>query len=343
MKRLLVFVAMVSTCVYTTYSQCDSLSQVQMVADTFFAMNQDSTIDPEHFVLSNEIVPFYNFDYQQDSCRIQYRVGEFSKNSVWLHLQWCNEKVYNFDEVGDSARWDYTNAQLSGISRTRTFSVARGDTIGVFREMFWFDNATSSYNPARLKSDDVVSFSIELVDAAANSRMMLLDTLSIRSNGSTTNPCLYAWRPVVARIGHIVPSSVDTTNAFVRVNVAASGSSGSRFMRYDNMTLVKSPTHLTDLGWKEYASNVASSNTCSQSCTFDANGYSNPRRVQVTVSGGQTAVDRIDVIDLDGNVVNTESLPTSFPYSATVTTAGVYVVAGYKNSSLVCTQLTIVP
>lgn len=322
--------------------QCDSLHQVQMERDTFYSVIDDSTVDYGNVVYGNVIVPYYNFDYQQDSCRTKFRIGEFALNSNWIHLYWCDQKVYNFDEQGDSARWDYTNAQLSAISRTRTFSVSSGDTLGFFREMFWFDNATNSYNPSRIDSDDELYFSVELVNASNGARVMLLDTLSLASSSGTT-PCIFMWRPVVARIGFIVPGSVGTINAYIRVNVSSNGVSGSRFMRYDDMTIVKSSEHLSDADWKTYVANVASANNCSQSCTYSPSGFASPKRIQVAVNGGQTAVDQIDVIDLSGNLMNSTALPTSSPYSVSIVQTGLYIVVGYKNGSFVCSKLVYVP
>lgn len=342
MKLTIITLSILCCCAICAHAQCDSLNQVQLRLDTMYATNEDGTMDRNNIVLSNELAPYFSFDYQQDSCRIKFRIGEFSWNHNWIHLQWCDGKVYNFDPVGDSARWDYTNAQLSAISRTRTFQIQSGDTVGFFRELFWFDNATNSYNPNRIRSDDDLFFSVELVNAANGARVMLLDTLSLRSSDGT-NPCLYMWRPVVARVGHIVPGSVGTIDAYIRVNLANTGSSGSRFMRYDNMRLALSPTHLTESGWNSYVAHVASANNCTQSCTFTVSALSSPRRIQVAISGGQTAVDRIDVVDINGNVLSTTPLPTTSPYTAGIPSTGLYVVPGYKNGSVVCTQLIFIP
>lgn len=342
MRMVVLALSLLSLWIVDVRAQCDSLNQVQLQLDTMYATNEDGTMDRDNIVLSNEIVPYFSFDYQQDSCRVRFRIGEFSWNHHWIHLQWCDGKVYNFDPAGDSAKWDYTNAQLSAISRTRTFQVQGGDTLEFFRELFWFDNATNSYNPDRIRSDDDLSFSVELVDAADDTRVMLLDTMSLKSSGGT-NPCLYMWRPVVARIGHIVAGSVGTISAYIRVNVAATGSSGSRFMRYDNMRLALSPAHLTDSGWNSYVASVASANNCTQSCTFSAGALSSPRRVQVSIRGDRTMVDRIDVVDLNGNVIDTTALPVPSPYTVNVAASGLYIVPGYRNASVVCTQLIYVP
>ena len=324
-----------------SYSQCDSLRQVQMKIDTMFAVKQDGTLDKTNYVLSNELTPYYYYEYQQDSATVTYRIGEFSWNNNWLHLEWCDQKSYNFDVQGDSARWDYTNAQLSAISRTHTFSVGGGDTLGFYREMFWYDKTTSSFNANHYSSADDLAFSVELVDANNGQRVMLLDSMSLQSSGSST-PCMYVLRPVIARIGHVVPSNVSSFDGYVRVNLYSSNSTDNAFIRTDDLTLALSKSHLDDAGWKQYASNVAAANNCNQSCSFGVSSQSSPRQIQVTVNTGQTAVDRIDVVDINGNLVQSTSLPTTSPFTVSLGSSGIYIVPGYKNGAVVCTQLVTV-
>lgn len=323
-------------------AQCDSLRQVQMSADTMFAVNQDGTLDTSNFVLSNELTPYYYYEYQQDSTTVTLRIGEFSWNSNWLHLEWCDQKQYNFDVQGDTARWDYTNAQLSAISRTRTFAVHPGDTLGFYREMFWYDKTTSSFSANHFVSDDDLAYSVELVDAGNGDRVMLLDSIRLQST-STATPCLYLQRPAIARIGHVVPASTGSLNGYIRVNVFSSNTSNNAFIRMDDLALALSKSHLVDAGWKQYAQNVEAANNCHQTCTFTVSSQTSPKQIHINVSSGQTAVDRIDVVDINGNLIQSTSLPTTSPFTVSLGSSGIYIVPGYKNGGVVCTQLVSVP
>lgn len=326
----------------SAFAQCDSLRQVQMHIDTFYAMASDGTVDTTLMVLSNELVPYYSFDFQEDSARFHLHIGEFALNRNWCALNWCDGKYYNYDDVNGSARCDYTNAQLSDISRTRTFRVVGGDTLSFFREFYWYDSTTQFYNPAKLVSTDEIYGSVELVAAGSNTRIALLDTFSLRSSGSAT-PCLYLWRPVVARVEYLVPSYVDSTDAFMRINLHSAGPSGSRFMRYDNMSMALSKTHLAESDWNTYAASVANANNCNQSCTFSVATHTSPREVEISVVPAQTAVDQIKVVDINGNIINATSLPVGLAYTVPIPQAGIYIVAGYKSGSVVCTTLVYAP
>lgn len=323
-------------------AQCDSLRQVQMSNDTMFAVNQDGTLDRANFVLSNELTPYYYYEYQQDSVTVTLRIGEFSWNSNWIHLEWCDQKQYNFDVQADTARWDYTNAQLSAISRTQNFTVQGGDTLGFYRELFWYDKTSSSFNANHFVSDDDLAYSVELVNASNEQRVMLLDSISLKSS-STQTPCMFLLRPVIARIGHVVPSNTSTFDGYLRVNVYSSNSTDNAFIRMDDLTLALSKAHLVDAGWKQYAQNVETANNCHQTCTFTVSAQASPKQIHIAINNGQNAVDRVDVVDINGNLIQSTILPTTSPFTVGVSSPGIYIVPGYKNGGIVCTQLVAVP
>ncbi|MCO6465557.1 MAG: T9SS type A sorting domain-containing protein [Bradyrhizobiaceae bacterium] len=263
-------------------------------------------------------------------------------NSRWVYLEtWCHDKQYNFDVQGDSARWDYTNAELSNISRTKTFALAPSDTVSFYREYFWLDKTTNSYNTSKFVSSNSISVVVELVNAENGLRLTLLDSMHIASTGSN-QPCVVSWKPAIARIARQATSIEDTVSAYMQVRVATGGSNAGTFMRYDMLRTSFSKTHLADAGWQDYARNVAEDNNCSQSCTFLAEPLANPRGIQVSIAPGQTAVDALTIFDINGNVLNTTTLPTSSPYTVSVTSSGVYVVVGFKAGSPICTVVTYV-
>lgn len=342
---MFVVVALFAVLVFTntTFAQCDSLGQVHAIDDTLYAMTSDTTVDRSQFVLANEIAPYFYFDLQKDSVRLTFAIGEIVHNSHWVYLDhWCKGKSYNYDEAGDSARWDYTNAQLSAISVTKPFTIHAADTIGFFREYFWKDHVTNQFSPNHYVSNDRVMLSVELVDAASGERIALLDTTWIDTTASSRQPCIKAWKPVMARIGYVVPSSQATTSAYIRANVATSGAENATFMRYDITRVQQSKRHLEDAGWKAYAQSVVDNTSCQEACVFTATGLSNPRRVQVDIDNGQQQVDCIKIVDIGGNVVNTTMLPATEPYSIAVQNSGVFVVVGYSGTNPVCTRLTTV-
>lgn len=325
------------------FAQCDSLGQVHAVDDTLYAMTSDTTVDRSQFVLANEIAPYFYFDLQKDSARLTFAIGEVVHNSHWVYLDhWCKGKSYNYDEAGDSARWDYTNAQLSAISVTKPFTIHAGDTIGFFREYFWKDHISNQFSPSHYVSSDRVILTVELIDAGSGQRIALLDSTWIDSTTSNRKPCIKAWKPVMARIGYVVPASQQNVNVRLRANVATSGFENATFMRYDITRFQQSKRHLEDAGWKTYTQAVVDNTSCQESCVFTASGLSNPRRIHVDIDNGQQQVDCIKIVDLGGNVVNTTMLPAAAPYAIAVQNAGVYIVVGYSGNSPVCTRLTSV-
>ena len=327
-------------------AQCDSTAQVLTTSDTFYAVEDESTLDSSIFIPPNELAAYFAFDYQQDSSRFQYRIGEFTKNLQWVYLKnWCLDKVYNFDEEGDSARWDYSNAELSAISRTRTFPVIAGDTLSFFREFYWLDNTNGGIiNAGKLVSDDELSMSVELVQESNGARIMLIDTVHVSSTTESKKPCIVAWKPVMARIGFLVPSSVsETTNVFLRANVFSNGPSGSSFLRSDMLRYRMSKQHLESLGWQNFSSSVVAENDCSASCYFSVTALSSPRRLYIDVDNNQSSINKIMTYDIYGNLTNTTTLPTSEPFFLYPSSGGLYISVGMDNESIVCSRVMFIP
>ncbi|MBI2794195.1 MAG: hypothetical protein HYX66_06040 [Ignavibacteria bacterium] len=348
MKTILVLLSLVTLSLPTIdiIAQCDSNGQVLSATDTFYAVKDDFTLDSSIFIPPNELAAYFAFDYQQDSSRFQYRVGEFTKNSQWVYLNnWCLDKVYNFDEKGDSAVWDYSNAALSAISQTRTISVIASDTLSFFREFYWLDNTNGGIiNASKLVSDDEISMSVDLVRESDGTRILLIDTIHVSSTTTSKKPCITAWKPVMARIGFLVPSSVsEATNVFVRANVYSSGPSGSSFMRSDMLQYRMSKQSLESSGWQNFSTSVVSENECSTTCYFSLTPLSGPRRISIDVDNGQSSLNKIITYDLYGDLINMTTLPSSDPFILYLSTGGLYISVGMYNESTVCSRVTFIP
>lgn len=299
-------------------AQCDSSAQVMVEGDVFYAVDSGTVVDSTNAIAASDIAPYFVFDFQQDSSRLVYWVGEFTKNSHWMYLNnWCLDKTYNYDAAADSARWDYSNAALSAISTTKAIPVIAGDTISFYRDFYWLDNtANGAVNAAKLVSSDEISASVELVHASDGSRILLVDTVHIAPTTSNGKPCITSWKPIMARIALLVPTTVsDTTVVYLRQNVYSNGSSGSLFMRSDALQYRRSKQHLESPYWLDYASQVSNSNNCEQVCYFSASGVTNPRRLLIDINNGQTSINKVSVFDINGNMVHTVMLPASEPYT----------------------------
>lgn len=345
LKLLYAVVLLVVGSSYCT-AQCDSSAQVMVEGDVFYAVDSGTVVDSANTIAASEIAPYFVFDFQQDSSRLIYWVGEFTKNSRWLYLNnWCLDKMYNYDAAADSARWDYSNAALSAISTTKAIPVTAGDTISFYRDFYWLDNtANGTVNATKLVSADEISTSVELVRASNGSRILLVDTVHITPTTSNAKPCITSWKPIMARIAFLVPTTVtDTTTVYLRQNVYSNGSSGSLFMRSDALQYRRSKQHLESPYWLDYASQVTYNNNCEQVCYFSVSGLTNPRRLLIDINNGQTTVDKVSVFDINGNMVHTVSIPTSEPYNTYVATGGIYVVVGYNSGNVVCSRIAQVP
>jgi len=313
MPMKLELILFILSCVAAVHMQAQCDSSAQIVNDTLYAVDNGSMLDSSIFVPPNELASYYSFDHQQDSIRFLYIVGEFAKNSQWVYLNhWCLDKVYNFDVVADSAKWEYSNAALSAISRTKTIPVIAGDTLSFFREFYWLDKTNGGIiNASKLVSDDAISMSVELIDEISGERIMLIDTVHISTTTQSKKPCIYAWKPAMARIGFLVPNSVtETTSVFLRANVFSGGSSGSSFMRSDMMQVQLSKQQLESSGWQNFSNSVVSENDCTASCYFSMSALSSPRRIEINVDNGQTAINKIMTYDFYGNLFNTTTLPS---------------------------------
>ncbi len=169
---------------------------------------------------------FYEMVYDPD-CRVRYTVTEFKRNGARVKLlHWKDRQVYHVDA------WT-----LSYNSRTVTIPVVPGDTLSCFREFMWYNPGTHSQDTANYAAADTLDFSIELVSATTNQRLALLDTLGCLANASPGAPVMYGMRPIMANVDYIVPSSLGSDSAFLRVLLYPRGSGKYHFMREDRTTV----------------------------------------------------------------------------------------------------------
>lgn len=324
-------------------AQCDSSAQVFSTTDTLYAMTSDTTVDMSMKIAPNEIVPYFSYYLQEDSVNLRIWVGEFALNRNWVYLSpWCSEKTWNFDESGDTATWEYSNFDISTASTSKPFTLHGGDTVSFYRDFFWKDLSTNTFRTDKYVNDDNVYFSVELINSSNNTRIALLDTFKLSSSTSSKKPCFYSWKPVVSRVASKLPTSIGTVTAHFRVNVATGGSSNQLFMRYDRLENLLSQIRLQDSDWKTYSSGIAANNDCTQSCDFTSSSTSSPRKITVSVSSGQTTMNNVKIIDVYGNVLNVTNLPVSSPYDISLSSSGLYIVAGCMSGSIVCTKLILV-
>ena len=208
-----------------TYGQCDQVPNFISVPIAF-----DSAVDSDRIINTDRIYAGFEFVKQTDSVVIHYRVSDFTVGGKRIIFEtWCPEK--NLQGL--------SNAALSDSSASRSFTVAAGDTVFFLRDFSWVDEAESGsrFYLDRFRSADTLDYAVELVDAVSGNRAALLDSIGVLRNVSDSMPTLYGGRGIVSAVAFEVPSSLDTREVYLRVNVYARGDSGAGFIRKDRWAI----------------------------------------------------------------------------------------------------------
>lgn len=292
------------------YGQCDSLSQafpvnsdgaVLMALDRHVAVGDSVRLDMvRHLDFTNRLVPYFEFDWQSDSSRFHMIVDEFAHNGRWLMLEhWCRKKCWNWSTTSGSDTAEITDAMLSAISRTRTFTVAAGDTVSVYRDWTLHDYVESStgvLTARRWVSAYPVSVAFEVVDASTNMRVALLDSIRIGTSSPDRRPCVHAPLPNAARLVWVAPS-MPATAVYLRVLVS-SGGAPNPFFRCDDLDIAWSMGRLGQRAWVDYTDSMNVYNACPASladCPLIVTGVSAPSGLSFSTPPGMSGLDAVRI------------------------------------------------
>lgn len=349
MRNLLIAVCLCTLLNMSTYARsmmtdtchCDSTIQYSYLPSAAYFPFVDTLKSLPSYRDASRLSSSFKFEYQNDSTRLRMIFTEFLKSAKWTYLSnWCYERRMNWDCVADSATTDYTNAQISAMSRTKYLHVVAGDVLGFYRSFNWLDKNTGKGNPQKFISADNLSYSVELVDSATNGRIALLDSFFISSTRTDLKPHYYAMFPVASRIRWIAPTSFTSITAFIRVNIFSAGTDNIRWFRSDTYGGAVSEKLLNDVVYKVYCANVEAANTwgtsgtpvCGFTCSTSGTTFT------IAQPASTSGVTSVRVVDVMGTIHGTYPVSsTSWPVVVTLPN-GLYVIVGVaSNGQTLCT------
>lgn len=321
------------------FAQCDSLEQLFLADPTLRVTSTMGIQGP------GSHVPAYAFEYQSDSTRFFMDVSEFRKNGRWVFLdRWCLEKTWNYSQYLDADTTELTNAALSAISGTKPFDVSAGDTLSLFRRIYWEDRGGDTFAFGKLVNPDAVSMWFEILNATTGARIALVDSTHFSSMTATKRPCFQTQHPLTARIVWIAPVGFTTTNVVIRANVSSVGSVNKRWYRYDNIVQAASNIILAYEGTRLFCHTVEQANDCApttSTCEFKVSTQNNPKRIRAMIETGASITD-VDLYSSNGQFVTTVPVTggtTSYDFNVD---AGLYYVVAKVGTSVRCTRNVVV-
>lgn len=325
-------------------AQCDSLLQaINSDSGQFVIMaygeGQLDTISAEF------MAPYFQFSYLADSSAMTWTFTEIFSNRRKLYLSnWCHNRIINWDDGNEVPIEDWSESDFRARSTTRVFPIMGGDTIQFYRTIWWVDRLnpnTTSFS--RYVNSNPLSYSIELIDMADSKRIILLDTFFINSTTTSKKPCIFSWHPMLSRVRAIIPQAVDSTHAFIRINVWATGANTIPFTRKDGQRKMLSSYHLGSTAWTYYNDSVEVNIDCvsQPTCDLTVSTSSSPSGINVSHAWPSNA-DIVRVSNIFGSVVWSSLLPLGSNPTFYPLNPGLYIVCSISQGQVVCTRKLIV-
>lgn len=320
---------------------CDTTKQHMSVPNKFTTRVLRPRTDGQPAdIVENRYVPTYFFEFQSDSCDLNLAFAEFTLNRrlIALHAH-CMDQHWNWNSTSQQYVGSFSEVQLGQISRTRWFDASSSDTIGFHRRWLLKSHIGGDILTSYWHCPSSLSYCVELIDSASNSRLMLLDSFTIASTTPSRKPSFYSMYPLDSRVRQVLPSFIgNQRKVAMRVNVFSTPSQSEHWTRSDIRTYAPSLVGAKWYGgtWKRVSLNNASGQ----------NGSCAP--FAVPISGGCTVspfniqgASTVAFTMVNGMEVASISLPTTQVYQPLG--SGSYIVAVKSSSGMVlCTNLIYV-
>lgn len=216
----------------TVVGQCDSLGQRSLIDSTvqFYPLVSGGQLDTANPYDKRFMVPYHQFSFMNDTTGTIVTYSEYRYNNRWILLdKWCMNKLWNWSIQSNSDTNEVTNSQLSNLSKTQVFTIGAGDTISVLRKCSIQDYIGDSLAFKRSDQTIPVYAVTELVNVATSTIVDVLD--SVRFHSVSGQLCYTGFRPMLARIVHVVPTGTDSTEVYIRIRVGAEGSESHWYRR----------------------------------------------------------------------------------------------------------------
>jgi hypothetical protein len=154
--------------------------------------------------------------------------------------KWINDRTVNANA-----------ALLSYNSTTDTFNCHAGDTLSFYREARWRDPRTGWSDTNSYYARDSLDYAVELVRLSDSTRITLLDSIGMLPSLTPSRPVVHGMHPLMALVHYVIPSSLEGTEAFIRVRVYHRGDGEYWFTRHDWFNVALS-ARLQDSVWNRF-------------------------------------------------------------------------------------------
>lgn len=193
-------------------------------------------------VPADAIAASYSFGMIYDSVsRTDYTFTECRRNGGRIPLlHWRRHHLVHMDAD-----------VMSYNSRTASFPLVGGDTLGFFRELKWYDPMTREQTPDNYYALDTLAYAVELVRASDGAVLALLDSIGVMPSLARNTPVIHGTRPILAQVRYVVPGALACDSAFIGIRLYAHGDGAYNFLRYDGETIALSDM-LNDPYWIDY-------------------------------------------------------------------------------------------
>lgn len=324
--------------------RCDSTRQFLHPRMKFYPKGP-SGIDTTAWLGPGDFVTQMHFETQSDSTITRFGFEAFVCNGrrVWLN-NWCDGRTWNWNDSTQQYINELTNAQLSEKTHTAYMPIIAGDTLGFFRHIYWLRRGPSTGSLAKYISDDIVSYSVELVKQTTGQRIALLDTFRISQSG-VSSPCVYTWFPLASKVRYMVPSHItDTIYACMRINVHTNGITNDAFTRGDHLGTRNSRIFLNNPYFENFMATVNADNACGASPVNCGMTVTNGTAGSINAAVSSTGIERVKVFSQSGYMV-TDAAVMTWPSTHVLTTgSGLFIVCGVNSSgAILCTSTVLVP
>lgn len=334
------------------YGQCGDAPDLQSWQDNeaiIAPLDASGQIDSSKRASFEQTSAFYDFQYCSDSSKLSFSFGEFAINGRKITLaDWCYNRLVNWDDPNKDARFEWTPEELRSRSRSSAFTLSFGDTIQFYRTWWITDGGTNDITSSRYVNDNLVSYSVELVDHATNTRVAVLDSVDFGLSTENRRPWIDTWYPPISRVIYTAGGSRQKSNqAYIRVNMYDKSARPRPFVRVDRFDFATSDRELQNAQWLSYNESTMTGryNASSSSmigCQLRVQSVPSARGISIT---NQSAVSSstIQIADVQGQVVwKSENLPVNTDVIAP-TGPGLFIVSARSGELATCSQTVVVP
>lgn len=335
-----------------SYGQCGDTPDLQSWQDNeaiIAPLDASGNIDSSKRASFEQTSAFYDFQYCSDSSKLSFSFGEFAINGRKITLSdWCYNRLVNWDEQKRDARFEWSPEELRSRSRSSIFPLSSGDTIQFYRTWWITDGGTTDITSSRYVNDNLVSYSVELVDHATNTRVAVLDSVDFGLSTEDRRPWIDTWYPPISRVIYTAGGSRQKSNqAYIRVNMYDKSARPRPFVRVDRFDFATSDRELQNAQWLSYNEstmagryNAASSSITS--CWLRVQSVASARGVSIANQSAMPSFT-IQIVDVQGHVVwKSETLPANTDVVAP-TGPGLFIVSARSGQDATCSQTVVVP